>query len=434
MKSLGLAMVGALMATAALPQSLSLEPAKFPELDMREVEVGRFLFYDPILSGNKTVSCSTCHHTKLGTSDGLPLGIGDGGNGLGTERVVDPNNMPEQRVPRNSPALFNLGAAQFVSLFHDGRLEADLNRPSGIRSPLEDEMVVGFDSVLSAQAMFPVLSGDEMAGHYSENEISKAVRLGMLTGEGGAWDLIAKRVVAIEEYQTLFAPILPEGEQIKFTDISNAIAAFITFEWRADESPFDHYLNDGKPLPANAQAGLELFYGKADCASCHTGIFQTDHSFHAIAMPQIGPGKGARFETHAKDVGRMHTTGDDADAYKFRTPSLRNIELTAPYGHAGAHATLEETLRHHADPVASLMAYTLSVDLPELEGATDLRIMDDPSEVDAIAKANELHPQELSDQEINQLVAFLKSLTDPISKQGRLGVPDRVPSGLKFDQ
>ena len=84
----------------------------------------------------------------------------------------------------NAPALFNLGTAEFSRLFHDGRLEYDPAKPSGLRTPLSEDMVAGFRSPLAAQAMFPVLSADEMAGHYSENDISQAVRLGRITGRG----------------------------------------------------------------------------------------------------------------------------------------------------------------------------------------------------------------------------------------------------------
>ncbi|MGB8624375.1 MAG: cytochrome-c peroxidase, partial [Paracoccaceae bacterium] len=110
--------------------------AVFAEPDMAKVKLGRLLFYDPILSGNRNVACATCHHPRFGTSDGLSLGLGDGGIGLGPDRKPDPRNMPEQRVPRNAPGLFNLGAAQFTRMFHDGRLEEDASRPSGLRTPL----------------------------------------------------------------------------------------------------------------------------------------------------------------------------------------------------------------------------------------------------------------------------------------------------------
>lgn len=354
---------------------------------------------------------------------------------LGTERIHSETNPPEQRIPRNTPALFNLGATEFTVFFHDGRLEEDTSLPSGFRTPLGTEMETGFDSALAAQAMFPVLSGDEMAGHYSENEVAQAVRQGFLTGENGAWALLAARVDAIPEYRRQFDALNGNGSTISFADIANAIAAFIEFEWRADQSAFDTYLTAGTPLPTEAQRGMVLFYGKAGCDTCHSGLFQTDHQFYAIAMPQIGPGKAARFERHNRDIGRMRVTGDEADAYRFRTPSLRNISKTGPYGHAGAYKSLEATVRHHLAPVASLITYDISETvLPGPGFETDFRLIKDKKEVEAIAQANELAPNALSDEEIRLIIAFLHSLDDQTSLEGRLGVPDQVPSGLPVDQ
>lgn len=403
--------------------------------DPARVELGQLLFYDPILSGNQSVSCATCHHPSLGTADGVSLSIGDGGMGLGPDRSVDADNPPEQRIPRNAPALFNLGADQFTVMFHDGRLEADPSRPNGIRTPLGDGMSEGFDSVLSAQAMFPVLSADEMAGHYSENAISQAVRMGHLSLPGGAWEQIAGRVADIPEYRRRFDVVLGEGTPITFADISNMVADFIAFEWRADDSPFDHYLMGEGGLSDEQQLGLDLFYGEAGCSNCHAGLFQTDHAFHSIAMPQLGPGKAARFESHARDEGRMHVTGAPQDAYAFRTPSLRNVTLSAPYGHAGAYASLDAVVRHHLDPVASLFAYDREqVVLPDLPGAEDWRIMDTIDDMTAIAGSNDLEPVQLADHEVTVIVAFLEALTDPTSQAGRLGIPDSVPSGLTVDR
>ena len=160
----------------------------FAPVDVREARLGQLLFYDPILSGNREVACATCHHPDLGTADGVSLSIGDGGIGMGPDRRVDPDNVPEKRIPRNAPALFNLGAREFTVLFHDGRLEADASLPSGIRTPMGDDMAQGFASILSAQTMFPVLSRDEMAGSFAENDVARAVRQGLITGQGGAWD------------------------------------------------------------------------------------------------------------------------------------------------------------------------------------------------------------------------------------------------------
>jgi len=409
----------------------------FPKFPMDEVRLGQLLYYDPILSGNRGVACATCHHPRFGTSDGLSLGLGDGASGMGPERKAEAENYPELRVARNAPGLFNLGAPEFVRMFDDGRLEVDPTRPLGIRSPLEQAMVPGFDSVLSAQAMFPVLAPDEMAGHYSESDVSQAVRKGFLSMEGGAWDIIAGRVEAIPEYRAAFDKVIGPGESIQFFDVSNAIAAFVTFEFRADDSPFDRYLRGEGDLDPAAERGLNLFYGRAGCDGCHSGLYQTDHQFHAIGMPQIGPGKTERFESHHRDVGRMRVTNRAEDAHRFRTPSLRNATLTAPYGHDGAYGRLEDVVRHHLDPLASLAAYdpqAAGVVLPELENDSDWSILTSPAETQAIAAANELAPIALSDAEVADLLAFLAALTDNGHASGRLGVPARVPSGLPVPQ
>ena len=418
---------------AALAESLPapLDDAAWPAVDAAEAALGRLLFYDPILSGNREVACATCHHPAFGTSDGLSLPLGDGGRGLGPARAVDPENPPEQRVPRNSQALWNVGAHEYVSMFHDGRVERDPEAPGGLRTPLDADMVAGFASMLSAQTMFPVLSPDEMAGHYSENEVAQAVRQGRLTGPGGAWELIARRVAALPGYARRFEAVYglaPDG--IGFTDISNAIAAFITFEFRSDTSPFDARLREGTPLPPEAEAGLGLFYGPAGCSDCHSGPFLTDHGFHAMGAPQIGPGKAARFESHARDEGRFRVTGRAEDRHAFRTPSLRNVALTAPYGHAGSHATLRGFVADHLDPVAALARYDRAqAVLPRMEAA-DWRILDDAEEAGAIGASVTAPPVVLGEGEIDALVAFLEALSDPVAAAGRLGVPDAVPSGL----
>ncbi len=422
-----------LLSVPALAGPLPYDEPVFPDVDSAQVELGQLLFYDPILSGSKTVSCATCHHPRFGTGDGVSLGLGDGAKGLGPDRFVDTANAPEQRIPRNAPPLFNLGAKEFTVFFHDGRLEEDATRPSGIRTPLGTEMEMGFASALSAQSMFPVLSADEMAGHYAENDVAQAVRQGVLTGPGGAWDILSKRIENTPEYRARFDAVIGP-EPISFTDISDAIAAFLDFEWRGVASPFDLYLRNGTPMNDAAMRGMALFYGDAGCSTCHAGRFQTDHGFHAIAMPQIGPGKAARFESHARDTGRMRVTGRAEDAYAFRTPPLRNIAQTAPYGHAGAYATLESVVRHHLDPVTSLRGYDPAQAVMPGFKADDLRIMSDPLEVDAIATANSLAPVDLTDAEVADIIAFLEALTDPQSLRGALGVPTTVPSGLPVDQ
>ena len=141
--------------------------------------------------------------------------------------------------------MFNVGAREFGSFFHDGRLERDPARASGFRTPLEDDMVSGFDGPLAAQTMFPVLSGDEMAGHYVENDVAKSVRQGLIANDGGAWDAIADRVRSVPEYQRAFVSGFKDIEaasDISFVHIANAISAFVTQEWRTGGSAFDRFV------------------------------------------------------------------------------------------------------------------------------------------------------------------------------------------------
>ena len=421
----------AMAAPSGLPAPLTDDD--FRPIDPAEAALGQLLFYDPILSGARDVACATCHHPRFGTADGLSLGLGDGGIGLGTDRVADKDNLPEERIPRNAPALFNLGIKDLRVLFHDGRIAVDDTRPGGIRTPLDEDMTAGFASLLSAQTMFPVLSPDEMAGHYTESDVARAVRQGVLTGQGGAWDIIARRVADIPAYAQMFRDVYPHvqgPDDIAFTDISNAIAVFMEEEWRSDNAPFDAVLRGQADLPPLAASGMDLFYGRGGCSDCHSGPLLTDQDYHAMGAPQIGPGKKARFETLARDEGRAEVTGLPEDMFAFRTPSLRNVALTAPYGHAGSHADLAAFVADHADPVAALARYGAGqAVLPALDVEDD-SIMSDPAEVAAIAAAVTTPPVVLSPDDVTALVAFLDSLTDPAAVKGRLGVPDAVPSGL----
>lgn len=426
-------LLAAVPALADLPAPVT--DAAYPAVTPDETKLGQLLFFDPILSGNRDIACATCHHPRFGTSDGVSLGIGEGGIGLGPDRHPDPANPPEQRIPRNAPALFNLGAHEFTVLFDDGRIAADPTRPGGIRTPLDEDMLLGFSGVLSAQTMFPVLSQDEMAGHISENDVAQAARQGRITGPGGAWDLITARVGALPAYRQRFEAVYPDiaaGRPIAFTDISNAIAAFMTTEWRSDSSPFDADLRGQTPLTGAAADGRDLFYGAAGCSVCHAGPFQTDHAFHAMGVPQLGPGKVARFEHSAHDIGRQRVTGRAEDAYAFRTPSLRNVARTGPYGHSGAYRDLRAFLIAHYDPAAPYdRAQAL---LPALPGVSDWRVLDDPAQAALITAAASAPPISLTPAQIDALLAFLDALTDETALYGRLGIPDAVPSGLPIDR
>ncbi|SOC06679.1 cytochrome-c peroxidase [Rhodobacter maris] len=428
------------MASGAQAQALPppLTEADFFPVNMEEARLGQLLFYDPILSGNRNISCAGCHHPRFGTSDGLSLGLGEGAVDLGAARHVTAENTPEQRIPRNSPALFNLGAREVTHLFHDGRIGVDPSRPSGMRTPMDEEMVTGFASVLSAQTMFPVLSPDEMAGHYNENEVAKAVRSGFITGENGAWSRISARVAAVPAYQAAFENAYPEiaaGRPLAFTDISNAIAQFVAFEWRSDTSPFDAVLRGEAAFAPEAAAGADLFYGAAGCSMCHSGPLLSDQGFHAMGAPQLGPGKAERFERHSRDEGRFRVTGHAEDMFAFRTPSLRNVMETGPWGHAGSHRDLATFLADHARRGDALAGYdraqAVLPDLPKTK--PDWAEMETPDDLAAI-RAAAGPGQALRPADVAALMAFLATLSDPVALKGRLGIPETVPSGLPVER
>jgi cytochrome c peroxidase len=443
-----------------------------------KVELGRLLFFDKILSGNRNIACATCHHPSLATSDGVALGLGEGAVGVGPERRAGSTKATavHGRIPRNSPALFNLGAVEFSRLFHDGRVEADLHGyyEGGFVTPAKWKLPKGLENVLAAQAMFPVASPMEMAGQKGENPIADAVSLNNVAGRGGAWEQLAARLQAIPEYVELFKAAFPDqvarADDITFVLAANAIAAFEAQAFRADNSPYDRYLR-GSPesMSAAAQRGMQLFYGKAECSSCHQGKFQTDHEFHAIAMPQIGPGKSdgrhadywqaSGEQAFLEDFGRGRVTVRPEDEFKFRTPSLRNVALTGPWGHDGAYDSLEEVVRHHLDPLECLERYVADRGvLPELGEVLELTatgsrlsqnwlserrvaaflmrdtwVQQNAELRQRIARANELAAIQLSGAEVDDLVAFLKSLTDPSSRDLSSAAPRQVPSGLPVE-
>lgn len=397
------------------------------------------LFYDKILSGNRNIACATCHHPKHASGDGLSLGIGEGGNGLGPERDFGMgHDRVNRRLTRNAPPMFNLGAKEFTVLFHDGRLSVDSNSPGGFNSPAEEYLPTGLNSILAAQAVFPLISDVEMAGDASENEVAGARR----RSPQYSWRILAERIANIEGYWPLFKaawPTLEDPHDINIVHIANALDDFINAEWRADNSRFDAYLRgDTTALDDEAIKGMQLFYGDAGCSSCHSGALQTDHQFYALVIPPIGPGRTRLFDPIARDQGRMNESDLAEDAYRFRTPSLRNVTETGPWAHNGTYNTLEAVIKHHLDPQNALKHYDksqLQMRFDDKQSlAKDFIIWQDRREMARFRAQQDIQPSTLSDAEIAALIAFLHSLKDERSLRGTYGVPDAVPSHLSVDR
>ncbi|MCP4594224.1 MAG: cytochrome-c peroxidase [bacterium] len=407
----------------ALLAEHEVEAISKPAAEEAKVRLGQALFFDKLLSGNRNISCATCHTPLAFTGDGLSLSVGQGGTGLAQGRAapVDQGGEPIF-IPRNAPEVFN--RAGFTTMFWDGRVA---DRGDGtFESPAGDALLPGLESALAVQAMFPVTSPDEMRGAAGENEIADADD----DDFSGIWSALMVRVLEFDEYRQLFAAAYPDVAEhdLTFAHAANAIAAFEIEHWTLVDSPFDAYLRgDGTALSDSAKRGAVLFYGKAGCANCHTGSLMTDEDYHNRAVPQLGPGKGDG-DAGLADFGRERVTEDQADRCKFRTPPLRNVAATGPWMHDGAFTTLEAAVRHQLDCVSSVAAF----DAEQLSAA--LEPLYHPEQTDTILAAvdpDETEPVTLTAGEFDDLMQFMEALTSP--SLGWLAIadtPDGVPSGL----
>lgn len=436
----GIAMIGTFSSSVlaqTLPEPVSNQDYYFdgnPPQGM--VELGKNLFFDKIMSGNKNISCATCHNPFAKGSDGLSLGVGEGGEGIGFYRSTGPDTNPiEMRVPRHVPHLFNLGAKEFITLNWNGIHTTDPeSQLSGLLLPSGPDTPQGLNNVLAGQALFPIANITEMVGGAAENDVA----LVLDSGDGRfppIWDVYVQRLKDTPGYVNQFINSFDDinsADDIQIKHYANAISAFQGFAFRSDNSPFDQYLRGNVDAMSDQQiSGMNLFYGSAGCSSCHSGVFQTDHNFHGIAMPQIGPGPESPYP--GEDRGHAEATNVAEDWAKFRTPSLRNVWVTKPYGHDGAYNSLKGIVMHHLDPITSLENYnTRQAILPTRDDldALDFVGYNDLALRQKIIDANELTPMTLTNSEVNDILEFLRALTDWNALDMTWMIPKSVPSGL----
>ncbi|MCC6289232.1 MAG: cytochrome-c peroxidase [Chitinophagaceae bacterium] len=271
-----------------------------------KIELGRLLFYDPILSGGKDVACATCHHPEFGYAESLEISIGVNGKGLGEKRVFNKHNdIPFTK--RNSPSLLNV---VFNGIDNDGNYFPD-------KAPMFWDLRA---KGLEDQATFPVRSLEEMRGHsFKEDSIAAE---------------IAKRVDKIPEYKQLFKKSFSECDTVTIGYITKAIATFER-SLLANNSRFDKYMRGDK----NALSGREIDgmkeFIKAGCARCHNGPMLSDFKVHVLGVQD-------NEKNVVPDSGYNKTLA-------FRTPTLRNLRVTRPYMHSGKIQTLDNVLLFYED-------------------------------------------------------------------------------------
>jgi cytochrome c peroxidase len=401
-----------------IPAAPTVAPALF--------ELGQALAFDKELSGNRDISCMTCHHPSLGTDDDRTLPAGTGANGLGAARS-HPDGV---HVPRNAPALFNLHA--FPTMFWDSRVAmagpGGQGAPGGLTTPAGGAITpamaqVFAHGVVSAQAMFPVTSAVEMRGEPGENELAD-LSADDLTG---IWAGLMHRLGAIPGYVSRFEAAYPgsDFDDMTFAHAANAIAAFEVAGFESRGSPFDRFVaGDDAALSLRELQGALAFFDSG-CARCHRGPTLSDFAHHNTALAQLGPGVGDGPQGD-DDFGRQGVTGDGQDRWAFRTTPLHNVELTGPYGHAGQLEGLDDIVRHYANPAQALRTYEVTDHVADAS-LHDTVLGNTEAIIDRIAPQLR-GPQNLRDPD--GIVAFLTSMTDPEALDLSHLVPASVPSGL----
>jgi cytochrome c peroxidase len=308
------------------------------EASEKRIELGKLLFFDPVLSSNNQFSCATCHQPEKGFTDGLDksLAIKEG-----------------KKIKRNAPTVVNSVYAE--------RYFYDLREPS-----------------IERQIRHVVVDSLEFNTDFFE---------------------IVDKLSQSETYKKLFAEAYADQPQYQLSkwSISNALACYVV-SLSSFNSPFDQYVRgERKELPEAAKRGFNLFMGKAACGTCHfapsfNGLvppFYEESESEVLGVPST---PGSENLVIDPDLGRLESSRPQDEAYfyafSFKTPTVRNAALTAPYMHNGVYETMEEVI----DFYNKGGGLGMGIDIPH-------QTLPDA-------------PLNLNEGEVKDLIAFMEALTD----------------------
>ncbi|MFT5090042.1 MAG: cytochrome c peroxidase [Candidatus Latescibacterota bacterium] len=385
-----------------------LPPIPYPQnnqFNPERIELGRLLFFDPILSGEKDTGCGTCHLPKFGMADGRQLGAGTSGKGFGPDRVLGFSAITGDTVIAE--------ARHTMTIFNTAYNKDESGMPSTKGLMLWD----GKDRGLEAQALRAIIIRVEMRGDAYPREMAVDSVLTRLRNIPEYVDLFNRAFPAEADSVTQQIPRhgcawdpTPLQSVITRSTLGRALAAFER-EQVTNNSPYDHYVAGAEDaLSEEQKRGLGVFFEKGNCATCHSGPEFSEGRFRVQGVEQVGPGQGlASTNTgtprpSGADRGRFVTSGNLVDLFAFRTVSLRQIAKTAPYMHDGVLETLEDVIEFYD------------------------RGGGDEATIDVERLDEEIVPLDLTDGEKADLLAFLHALTDQTIE---VKVPPRVPSGLE---
>lgn len=382
---------------------LPLQEKKAVGSDVHKIEMGKRLFLDTNLSGNRRVSCFSCHAPSTGTSDARPFSL-----------TEDLNSV----VKRNAQSLFNLKTSGDRFYFWDGRVEfikekhqfMTPERALNGENPSAKDIVMELEDGLSAQAIFPLVSREEMRGNVGDNEIADE------KDNVGAWGKIVERIQTdVETYFDLFNKAFPgkKFHEMNIGHVGSALSRFMEYEFYSWDSPLNRFVaGDMGALSLKEKKGLEVFLGRGRCIACHQGShFALNNFFTNVGVPELASSQLSR------DLGRFEVTGQSFEKFFYKVPSLKNVALTAPYFHNGAKRTLREVVDHYNSVNTSIDNYKIPLTY-ERTSVVSLKVFDTPDEKRQLKSSVQAgflrHGLGLSEEEKDNLVTFLEvSLTDP---------------------
>ena len=392
-------------------------------INPRLADIGRLLVFDTGIGLNGDNSCAGCHNPRNGFGDSQSIAIG-----IDNNRIVG----PDRRGPRNqrrAPVITNAAfypALMWNSRFHSNASDPFDNTQGFTFPPPEGQTLSTQPHLLNAQAFIPPTERVEMAG---------------FAFPGGNQEIraeVMRRLNTIAAYRERFSEVYKEilnGASIEYDHFAAAIAEF-EFALTMANAPIDAFARgDRDAMSESEKRGAMLFFGKANCSSCHATAGASNEMFsdfrqHVIGVPQIAPSVGnVTFDGPGanEDFGLEQVSGSEGDRYAFRTSPLRNVALQPTFMHNGAFTRLDDAIRHHLDPSGSLRTYS-----PVVAGlAADLRGPIGPVE----PVLSRLDPRMrsrivLSDDEFRDLVQFVRTgLLDRRSLRLTELIPSSVPSG-----